>query len=143
MTILFKNGKKLEADICGTDIHQNLIIELETEDYNSVKEILLDENATAEITADGNTFYDFTRVKYLNSSITDSGNTKIKAALVYGKDVTNALSEVASKVDTLRTDTASLNEQVSALGERSNALEETQLDQDEAIEYLLTEGTEV
>ena len=136
MTILFKNGKTLEADICGTDIHQNLIIELETEDYNSVKDILLDENATAEITADGNTFYDFTRVKYLNSSIADSGKTKIKAALVYGKDVTNALSEVAYKVETLQTDTASLNEQVSALGE-------TQLEQDEAIEYLMTEGTEV
>ena len=136
MTILFKNGKKIEADICGTDIHQNLIIELETDDYNSVKKIILDENATAEITADGNTFYDFTRVKYLNSSITDSGKTKIKAALVYGKDVTNALSEVASKVDILQTDTASLNEQVSALGE-------TQLEQDEAIEYLMTDGTEV
>ena len=136
MTILFKNGKKLEADICGTDIHQNLIIELETEDYNSVKDILLDENATAEIQADGNTFYDFTRVKYLNSSIADSGKTKIKAALVYGKDVTNALSEVASKVETLQTDTASINEQVSALGE-------TQLEQDEAIEYLMTAGTEV
>lgn len=136
MKILFKNGKKIEADICGTDIHQNLIIELETDDYNSVKEILLDENATAEIQADGNTFYDFTRVKYLNSSITDSGKTKIKAALVYGKDVTNALSEVASKVDILQTDTASLNEQVSALGE-------TQLEQDEAIEYLMTDGTEV
>lgn len=136
MTILFKNGKKIEADICGTDIHQNLIIELETEDYNSVKEILLDENATAEITADGNTFYDFTRVKYLNSSIADSGKTKIKAELVYGKDVTNALSEVASNVEKLQTDTASLNEQVSAL-------EETQLDQDEAIEYLMTDGTEV
>ena len=136
MTIEFKNGKTLEADICGTDIHQNLIIELETDDYNSVKDILLDENATAEITADGNHFYDFTRVKYLNSSIADSGKTKIKAALVYGKDVTNALSEVASKVDTLQTDTASLNEQVSALGE-------TQLEQDEAIEYLMTDGTEV
>lgn len=136
MTIEFKNGKTLEADICGTDIHQNLIIELETNDYNSVKEILLDENATAEITADGNTFYDFTRVKYLNSSIADSGKTKIKAALVYGKDVTNALTEVASKVETMQNDTKSLNEQVSALGE-------TQLEQDEAIEYLLTEGTEV
>ena len=136
MTILFKNGKKIEADICGTDIHQNLIIELETDDYNSVKDILLDENATAEITADGNTYYDYTRVKYLNSSIADSGKTKIKAALVYGKDVTNALSEVASKVETLQTDTASLNEQVSALGE-------TQLEQDEAIEYLMTDGTEV
>ena len=136
MTIEFKNGKTLEADICGTDIHQNLIIELETDDYNSVKDILLDENATAEITADGNTFYDFTRVKYLNSSIADSGKTKIKAALVYGKDVTNTLSEVASKVETLQTDTASLNEQVSALGE-------TQLEQDEAIEYLMTDGTEV
>ena len=136
MTILFKNGKKIEADICGTDIHQNLIIELETDDYNSVKDIMLDENATAEITADGNTFYDFTRVKYLNSSITDLGKTKIKAALVYGKDVTNALSEVASNVEKLQTDTASLNEQVSALGE-------TQLEQDEAIEYLMTDGTEV
>ena len=136
MTILFKNGKTLEADICGTDIHQNLIIELETDDYNSVKDILLDENATAEIQADGNSFYDFTRVKYLNSSIADSGKTKIKAALVYGKDVTNALSEVTSKVEKLQTDTASLNEQVSALGE-------TQLEQDEAIEYLMTDGTEV
>ena len=87
MTIEFKNGKTLEADICGTDIHQNLIIELETDDYNSVKDILLDENATAEITADGNTYYDYTRVKYLNSSIADSGKTKIKSALVYGKDV--------------------------------------------------------
>lgn len=136
MTILLKNGKKLEADICGTDIHQNLIIELETDDYNSVKDILLDENATVEIQADGNTYYDYTRVKYLNSSIADSGKTKIKAALVYGKDVTNALSEVTSNVKTLQTDTASLNEQMSAL-------EETQLEQDEAIEYLLTEGTEV
>lgn len=136
MTILFKNGKKIESDICGTDIHQNLIIELETEDYNSVKEILLDENATAEITADGNTYYDFTRVKYLNSSIADSGKTKIKAALVYGKDVTNALADVASKVETMQNDTKSLNEQVSALGE-------TQLEQDEAIEYLMTDGTEV
>ena len=136
MTILFKNGKKLEADICGTDIRQNLIIELETEDYNSVKDILLDENATVEIQADGNTYYDFTRVKYLNSSIADSGKTKIKAALVYGKDVTNALSEVASKVETMQNDTKSLNEQVSALGE-------TQLEQDEAIEYLMTDGTEV
>ena len=136
MTILFKNGKKIEADICGTDIHQNLIIELETEDYNSVKDILLDENATVEIQADGNTYYDFTRVKYLNSSITDSGKTKIKAALVYGKDVANALTEVASKVETMQNDTKSLNEQVSALGE-------TQLEQDEAIEYLMTAGTEV
>ena len=136
MTILFKNGKKLEADICGTDIHQNLIIELETEDYNSVKDILLDENATVEIQADGNTYYDYTRVKYLNSSIADSGKTKIKAALVYGKDVTNALTEVASKVETMQNDTKSLNEQVSALGE-------TQLEQDEAIEYLMTAGTEV
>ena len=136
MTIEFKNGKTLEADICGTDIHQNLIIELETDDYNSVKDIMLDENATSQITSDGNTYYDFTRVKYLNSSITDSGKTKIKAALVYGKDVTNALSEVASNVEKLQTDTASLNEQVSALGE-------TQLEQDEAIEYLMTEGTEV
>lgn len=143
MTILFKNGKTLEANICGTDIHQNLIIELETDDYNSVKEILLDENATSEIIADGNTFYDFTRVKYLNSSITDFGNTKIKAALVYGKDVTNALSEVSAKVETLQTDTASLNEQVTDLDSRSNALEETQLEQDEAIEYLMTAGTEV
>ena len=143
MTILFKNGKKIEADICGTDIHQNLIIELETDDYNSVKEILLDENATAEITADGNSFYDFTRVKYLNSSIADSGKTKIKAALVYGKDVTNALTEVVSKVEIMQNDTKSLNEQVSALGERSNAIEETQLEQDEAIEYLMTDGTEV
>ena len=136
MTIEFKNGKTLEADICGTDIHQNLIIELETDDYNSVKDIMLDENATSQITSDGNTYYDFTRVKYLNSSITDSGKTKIKAALVYGKDVTNALSEVASNVEKLQTDTASLNEQVSALGE-------TQLEQDEAIEYLMTDGTEV
>lgn len=136
MTIEFKNGKTLEADICGTDIHQNLIIELETDDYNSVKDILMNENATAEITADGNTYYDYTRVKYLNSSIADSGKTKIKAALVYGKDVTNALSEVTSNVKTLQTDTASLNEQMSAL-------EETKLEQDEAIEYLLTEGTEV
>lgn len=143
MTILLKNGKTLEANICGTDIHQNLIIELETDDYNSVKEILLDENATSEIIADGNTFYDFTRVKYLNSSITDFGNTKIKAALVYGKDVTNALSEVSAKVETLQTDTASLNEQVTDLDSRSNALEETQLEQDEAIEYLMTAGTEV
>ena len=143
MTILFKNGKKLEVDICGTDIHQNLIIELETEDYNSVKDILLDENATVEIQADGNTYYDYTRVKYLNSSIADSGKTKIKAALVYGKDVTNALADVVSKVDILQTDTASLNEQVSDLGSRSNALEETQLEQDEAIEYLMTDGTEV
>ena len=143
MTILFKNGKSLEADICGTDIHQNLIIELETEDYNSVKEILLDENATAEITADGNHFYDFTRVKYLNSSIADSGKTKIKAALVYGKDVTNALTEVASKVETMQNDTKSLNEQMADLDSRSNALEETQLEQDEAIEYLMTDGTEV
>ena len=143
MTIKFKNGKTLEADICGTDIHQNLIIELETDDYNSVKEILLDENATVEIQADGNTFYDFTRVKYLNSSIADSGKTKIKAALVYGKDVTNALADVASKVETMQNDTKSLNEQVSALGDRSNALEETQLEQDEAIEYLMTDGTEV
>lgn len=136
MTILFKNGKTLEADICGTDIHQNLIIELETDDYNSVKEILLDEIATAEITSDGNTYYDYTRVKYLNSSIADSGKTKIKAALVYGKDVANALTEVASKVETMQNDTKSLNEQVSALGE-------TQLEQDEAIEYLMTDGTEV
>ena len=136
MTIEFKNGKTLEADICGTDIHQNLIIELETDDYNSVKEILLDEIATAEITSDGNTYYDYTRVKYLNSSIADSGKTKIKAELVYGKDVTNALSEVASNVEKLQTDTASLNEQVSAIGE-------TQLEQDEAIEYLMTDGTEV
>lgn len=143
MTIEFKNGKTLEADICGTDIHQNLIIELETEDYNSVKEILLDENATVEIQADGNTYYDFTRVKYLNSSIADSGKTKIKAALVYGRDFTIALADVAYKVDTLQTDTASINEQVSAIGERSNALEETQLEQDEAIEYLMTDGTEV
>ena len=136
MTILFKNGKTLEADICGTDIHQNLIIELETDDYNGVKDILLDENATVEIKADGNTYYDFTRVKYLNSSIIDSGKTKIKAALVYGKDVTNVLSEVTSKVETLQTDTASINAQVSDLGE-------TQLEQDEAIEYLMTAGTEV
>ena len=136
MTILFKNGTTLEADICGTDIHQNLIIELETDDYNSVKDLLMDENATAEITADGNYFYDFTRVKYLNSSIADSGKTKIKAALVYGKDVTNALADVASKVETMQNDTKSLNEQVSALGE-------TQLEQDEAIEYLMTDGTEV
>ena len=136
MTIEFKNGKTLEADICGTDIHQNLIIELETDDYNSVKDILLDENATAEITADGNTYYDYTTVKYLNSSIADSGKTKIKAALVYGKDVANALTEVASKVETMQNDTKSLNEQVSALGE-------TQLEQDEAIEYLMTDGTEV
>ena len=143
MTILFKNGKTLEADICGTDIHQNLIIELETDDYNSVKEILLDENATAEITSDGNTYYDYTRVKYLNSSIADSGKTKIKAALVYGKDVTNALSEVASKVETMQNDTKSLNEQMADLDSRSNALEETQLEQDEAIEYLMTDGTEV
>ena len=143
MTIEFKNGKTLEADICGTDIQQNLIIELETEDYNSVKQIILDENATAEIQADGNTFYDFTRVKYLNSSIAESGKTKIKAALVYGKDVTNVLSEVTSKVETLQNDTAYINEQVADLGTRSNALEETQLEQDEAIEYLLTEGTEV
>ena len=55
---------------------------------------------------------------------------------MYGKDVTNALSEVASNVEKLQTDTASLNEQVSALGE-------TQLEQDEAIEYLMTDGTEV
>ena len=108
-----------------------------------MKEILLDENATAEITADGNSFYDFTRVKYLNSSIADSGKTKIKAALVYGKDVTNALTEVVSKVETMQNDTKSLNEQVSALGERSNALEEAQLEQDEAIEYLMTGGTEI
>ena len=136
MTIEFKNGKTLEVDICGTDIHQNLIIELETDDYNSVKDIMLDENATSEITSDGNTFYDFTRVKYLTSSIADSGKTKIKAALVYGKDVTNALTEVASKVETMQNDTKSLNEQVSGLGE-------TQLEQDEAIEYLMTAGTEV
>ena len=136
MTIEFKNGKKIEADICGTYIHQNLIIELETDDYNSVKDILMDENATAEIQADGNTFYDFTRVKYLNSSIADSGKTKIKAALVYGKDVTNALADVASKVKTMQNDTKSLNDQVSSLGE-------TQLEQDEAIEYLMTDGTEV
>ena len=134
MTIEFKNGKTLEAYICGTDIHQNLIIELETDDYNSVKDILLDENATVEIQADGNTYYDYTRVKYLNSSIADSGNTKIKAALVYGRDFTIALADVADKVDTLKTDTASLNEQVSALGE-------TQLEQDDAIEFPLTEGT--
>ena len=143
MTIEFKNGKTLEADICGTDIHQNLIIELETDDYNSVKDILLDENATAEITADGNTYYDYTRVKYLNSSIADSGKTKIKAALVYGKDVSNALADVADKVETMQNDTKSLNEQMADLDSRSNALEETQLEQDEAIEYLLTDGTEV
>ena len=143
MTIEFKNGKTLEADICGTDIHQNLIIELETDDYNSVKEILLDEIATAEITSDGNTYYDYTRVKYLNSSIADSGKTKIKAALVYGNDVSNALADVADKVETMQNDTKSLNEQMADLDSRSNALEETQLEQDEAIEYLLTEGTEV
>lgn len=143
MTILFKNGKTLEADICGTDIHQNLIIELETDDYNSVKEILLDEIATAEITSDGNTYYDYTRVKYLNSSIADSGKTKIKAALVYGNDVSNALADVADKVETMQNDTKSLNEQMADLDSRSNALEETQLEQDEAIEYLMTDGTEV
>ena len=143
MTIEFKNGKTLEADICGTDIHQNLIIELETDDYNSVKEILLDEIATAEITSDGNTYYDYTRVKYLNSSIADSGKTKIKAALVYGNDVSNALADVADKVETMQNDTKSLNEQMADLDSRSNALEETQLEQDEAIEYLMTDGTEV
>ena len=143
MKIEFKNGKTLEADICGTDIHQNLIIELETDDYNSVKEILLDENATVEITADGNTYYDYTRVKYLNSSIADSGKTKIKAALVYGNDVSNALADVADKVETMQNDTKSLNEQMADLDSRSNALEETQLEQDEAIEYLMTDGTEV
>ena len=143
MTILFKNGKTLEADICGTDIHQNLIIELETDDYNSVKEILLDEIATAEITSDGNTYYDYTRVKYLNSSIADSGKTKIKAALVYGNDVSNALADVADKVETMQNDTKSLNEHMADLDSRSNALEETQLEQDEAIEYLMTDGTEV
>ena len=59
------------------------------------------------------------------------------------KHYTMKLADVADKVDTLQTNTASLNEQVSELGTRSNALEETQLEQDEAIEYLLTEGTEV
>ena len=48
MTIEFKNGKTLEADICGTDIHQNLIIELEADDYNSVKDILMDDKHPKE-----------------------------------------------------------------------------------------------
>ena len=40
MKITFKNNSVLEVETFGTDIHDNLIIELKTEDYTDVKNII-------------------------------------------------------------------------------------------------------
>ena len=40
MKITFKNNSVLDVETFGTDIHDNLIIELKTDDYTDVKSII-------------------------------------------------------------------------------------------------------
>ena len=82
MKITFKNNSVLEVETFGTDIHDNLIIELKTEDYTDVKNIIFNPECTSEITDGEKTYLDYTNVKAFGSSVDNDGNTRIKAILI-------------------------------------------------------------
>ena len=98
MKITFKNNSVLDVETFGTDIHDNLIIELKTEDYASVKSIIFNSECTSEITDGEKTYLDYTNVKAFGSSVDNDGNTRIKAILTYGKDVSATISELGNFV---------------------------------------------
>ena len=138
MKITFKNNSVLEVETFGTDIHDNLIIELKTEDYASVKSIIFNSECTSEITDGEKTYLDYTNVKAFGSSVDNDGNTRIKAIFTYGKDVSATNSELKSQIETLKNENSTLTETVADLSERNSALELSQSEQDEVLDILLT-----
>ena len=138
MKITFKNNSVLEVETFGTDIHDNLIIELKTEDYTAVKNIIFNPECTSEITDGEKTYLDYTNVKVFGSSVDNDGNTRIKVILVYGKDVSATISELKSQIETLKNENSTLTETVTDLSERNSALELSQSEQDEVLDILLT-----
>ena len=138
MKITFKNNSVLDVETFGTDIHDNLIIELKTEDYTDVKNIIFNPECTSEITDGEKTYLDYTNVKAFGSSVDNDGNTRIKAILTYGKDVSATISELKSQIETLKNGNSTLTETVTDLSERNSALELSQSEQDEVLDILLT-----
>ena len=138
MKITFKNNSVLEVETFGTDIHDNLIIELKTEDYIAVKSIIFNQECTSEITDGEKTYLDYTNVKAFGSSVDNDGNTRIKVILTYGKDVSATISELKSQIETLKNENSTLTETVTDLSERNSALELSQSEQDEVLDILLT-----
>ena len=138
MKITFKNNSVLEVETFGTDIHDNLIIELKTDDYTDVKNIIFNPECTSEITDGKKTHLDYTNVKAFGSSVDNDGNTRIKVILTYGKDVSATISELKSQIKTLKNEDSTLTETVTDLSERNSALELSQSEQDEVLDILLT-----
>ena len=138
MKITFKNNSVLEVETFGTDIHDNLIIELKTEDYKTIKEIIFNKEYTSEITDGEKTYFDYTNVKAFGSSVDNDGNTRIKAILTYGKDVSATINELRSQIETLKNENSMLTETVTDLSGRNSALEVSQSEQDEVLDILLT-----
>ena len=138
MKITFKNNSVLEVETFGTDIHDNLIIELKTEDYTDVKNIIFNPECTSEITDGEKTYFDYTNVKAFWSGIDNDGNTRIKTILTYGKDVSATINELRSQIETLKNENSMLTETVTDLSGRNSALEVSQSEQDEVLDILLT-----
>ena len=138
MRITFKNNSVLEVETFGTDIHDNLIIELKTEDYTDVKNIIFNPECTSEITDGEKTYLDYTNVKAFGSNVDNDGNTHIKVILTYGKDVSATISELKSQIETLKNENSTLTETVTDLSERNSTLELSQSEQDEVLDILLT-----
>ena len=138
MNVTFKDGSVLDLEVCGTDIHENLIIETTSEEYEKVKSIILNPEATKEIKVDDKVFYDYTNVKAFGSDINNDKKTHIKAILTYGKDVTNVIADLVSKINTLEKERETILSEVSDLTERNATLEQSQAEQDEVLDYILT-----
>ena len=138
MNVTFKDGSVLDLEVCGTDIHENLIIETTSEEYEKVKSIILNPEATKEIKVDDKVFYDYTNVKAFGSDINNDKKTHIKAILTYGKDVTNVIADLVSKINILEKEKETILSEVSDLTERNATLEQSQAEQDEVLDYILT-----
>ena len=138
MKITFKNNSVLEVETFGTDIHDNLIIELKTEEYTDAKNIIFNPECTSEITDGEKTYLDYTNVKAFGSGVDNDGNTRIKVILTYGKDVSATISELKSQIETLKNENSTLTETVTDLSERNSTLELSQSEQDEVLDILLT-----
>lgn len=111
MNLTFADETEIEVDMATINESNpnEIIIVLNTSDYNSVKQQFHDSEKTAIIKTEQNEFKDFTEVKSMTASEIDEGVDEVRIELRYtGADET---------IEELKTEIATMQECILELGD--------------------------
>lgn len=120
MNLTFADGTEIEVSTATINESNpnEIIIVLNTDDYNSVKQQFHDLEKTAIIKTEQNEFKDFTEVKSMTASEIDEGVDEVRIELRYtGADET---------IEELKTEIATMQECILELGDLLLKTEETE-----------------